>query len=524
MERFKKLQSQILKSFEFRKDHLAFYAITSMLGIVTTTYFLINSEAGRGWAAKGLPLDDTWIHLVYAKNLAEHGWFFYNPGVPAAGMSSPLWVILLAIPLRIGLDPSAAAKVLSILFGLIAPIVIYHLALEMTERPLVAWIAGIFAAVEPNLGFARVSGMEVTLLAFLMSLALLFLLREEYSLFGLVLGLGVITRGEVAIFGIVVGGIILARQYIQREELTVATMEEIKLAARLFLPSLLLGGAWTVFNFSVSGTPLPNTYYVKHNYDLGLINPENLYNIWMGYFRHAALTRMWLVIPVAGLFLVGAYALIKKLGFKSIPILVMPWLFVFSLSNNLALNPAEWNFTARRYLDFIWPVLAVPVAYGIVWLWEYLRSYKMRWLILGAPLAYGAFGVALMITSFVRLASLASEYSWNCRNIEEVSVAMGKWVKNNLPPGGRIGVSGAGALRYFGGRETFDLLGLNLSQSIGRPLDELILEYQPEFLILFRSSAIDSWSFLEEVFNIKPERNTILGGSDLVVYEFLGNQ
>lgn len=65
-------------------------------------------------------------------------------------------------------------------------------------------------------------------------------------------------------------------------------------------------------------------------------------------------------------------------------------------------------------------------------------------------------------------------------------------------------------------------LGLNMCQSIGRLLDELILEYQPEYLILFRSAAIDSWTFLEEIHNIKPERNTIFEGNDLVVYKYLG--
>ena len=36
----------------------------------------------------GFPLDDTWIHLQFARNLAEGFGFSYNPGVPVAGSTA----------------------------------------------------------------------------------------------------------------------------------------------------------------------------------------------------------------------------------------------------------------------------------------------------------------------------------------------------------------------------------------------------------------------------------------------------
>jgi hypothetical protein len=41
-------------------------------------------------------VDDTYIHLVYARNLAEAGEFSFNRGDPTYGATSPLWVGLLA--------------------------------------------------------------------------------------------------------------------------------------------------------------------------------------------------------------------------------------------------------------------------------------------------------------------------------------------------------------------------------------------------------------------------------------------
>jgi hypothetical protein len=46
--------------------------------------------------AAGFPLDDSWIHFQFARNLAEGHGFSYNPGAAVAGSTAPLWTLLLA--------------------------------------------------------------------------------------------------------------------------------------------------------------------------------------------------------------------------------------------------------------------------------------------------------------------------------------------------------------------------------------------------------------------------------------------
>ncbi len=46
---------------------------------------------------RGSLVDDTYIHLVYARNLAELGELSFNAGEPTYGATSPLWVALLAL-------------------------------------------------------------------------------------------------------------------------------------------------------------------------------------------------------------------------------------------------------------------------------------------------------------------------------------------------------------------------------------------------------------------------------------------
>src|SRR5712692_3097612 len=45
----------------------------------------------------GFPLDDSWIHQTYGRNLAQTGQWAYVPGVPSAGSTSPFYTILLAL-------------------------------------------------------------------------------------------------------------------------------------------------------------------------------------------------------------------------------------------------------------------------------------------------------------------------------------------------------------------------------------------------------------------------------------------
>src|SRR5210317_1490371 len=53
----------------------------------------------------GFPLDDSWIHLTYARNLALFGEWAFQPGKPSAGSTAPLWTALLSIGFFLKLAP-----------------------------------------------------------------------------------------------------------------------------------------------------------------------------------------------------------------------------------------------------------------------------------------------------------------------------------------------------------------------------------------------------------------------------------
>src|SRR5262245_22736833 len=48
-------------------------------------------------AGGGFPLDDSWIHQVYGRNLAQTGRWEFVPGEPSAASTSPLYTVVLAL-------------------------------------------------------------------------------------------------------------------------------------------------------------------------------------------------------------------------------------------------------------------------------------------------------------------------------------------------------------------------------------------------------------------------------------------
>ena len=71
-------------------DRRAVAALAAAL-VAATSCALLASAGPLGGAE--FPVDDAWIHQVYARSLLRDGSLSYNPGRPEAGFSSLLWVL-----------------------------------------------------------------------------------------------------------------------------------------------------------------------------------------------------------------------------------------------------------------------------------------------------------------------------------------------------------------------------------------------------------------------------------------------
>ena len=118
------------------------WVVIAFAALIAVLFYLITSEL---IFRIGFPLDDSWIHLTYARNLAEHREWAFRLGERSAGSTAPLWTVLLAIGFLIGLGPYVWTYLLGwatlTLVGIYAENLARQLVPSYTSR--VPW-AGLF--------------------------------------------------------------------------------------------------------------------------------------------------------------------------------------------------------------------------------------------------------------------------------------------------------------------------------------------------------------------------------------------
>jgi len=125
---------------------------------------------------------------------------------------------------------------------------------------------------------------------------------------------------------------------------------------------------------------------------------------------------------------------------------------------------------------------------------------------------------------------MANLYAWNVDNINEMHVALGRWVTEHTPPGAVLALNDIGAITYFSERPVVDLAGLITPEVV--PLlhspdrDALLADFMDELGVEY-VVILPNWfpglaardDVLEPVHQVTLERNTIVGGETMVVYQ-----
>ena len=192
----------------------------------------------------------------------------YNPGIPVAGSTAPLWTFVLAVPAWLGLDPVASAKGLGIALTLAAAVVAGRLAEWLTSSRAAGFFTALAVAVSPRLIWGALSGMEVSLYSFLGVWAVLSYLRALETgapWWGMLAGLAGATRPEV----FVLFPILAADWTVRAARRQLASTSAIRWAAPLLLFAIP-AGAFVALNLYASGHPLPLTFYAK-SYGMGCL-------------------------------------------------------------------------------------------------------------------------------------------------------------------------------------------------------------------------------------------------------------
>ena len=147
---------------------------------------------------RGLSVDDIGIFYRYAQNLASgHGWTYNIGESDPGGITSPLYVMLLAGLSKTGLTIPAAATGLWIA-GITGAGTSLYGALRHTGHPVAGFTGGLLLVTSPWM--VAVRGMESAVFIGLLGAALWFYVGQRYILCGVALALLVITRPDGEFF------------------------------------------------------------------------------------------------------------------------------------------------------------------------------------------------------------------------------------------------------------------------------------------------------------------------------------
>ena len=515
-----------------RRDDL----LVVLAALIPLALYLLREHAIAG--ASGFPLDDSWIHLHFARNLAEGAGFAYNPGTLVAGSTAPLWTLLLAAGALVFGASAVTVKTIGVASMLGAALLSRRAALAWGASRGVALAAAVALVWMGPLVWGALSGMEVCLAALLVAAALRAHAGGRAGWTALWGALAVLARPEALLL---VPLCALGRPLTLRRALVFGVVTLVVVAPAVAFT------LWTV------GALVPATAAAKIEGGLvgwitGVSEP----------LAQSLVARPWAFLCEWVVWLARTHWL---LPLALAPAIVLAWvrhgrtlgvpalgLLVHPLGMALLAPYRGPGFQEGRYSTHLLPlaliVIAAAVSPGAV-------GATSRVVVAGAARPASAVGglqqmlsgsaswfsranvIAVVVYLVIGLATLpaaATRYAWGVQNINAMQVHLGHWVDANVPKAARLAVNDIGAIAYFSRRQVIDLMGLVTPEIIPyrRQGEAQVMRYVitacPDYVIIFpawfpvMASRAD---LLVPVYRVRLARNEVAGGPEMVVYRLV---
>ena len=491
--------------------------------------FLLASV--RANPAAGLPLDDSWIHIRYADNLARGYGLSLNRGVPVPGATSPLWVGVVAAAARAGVPVVGAGQILSIVLNALSAVAAYHLALRLVSARL-AWFAAMLCGCSGVLAWSAGGALEVGLFNFLSLHAIRIHAGNTDRAWrpavcgGIVLGLAIWARPE-AVGLVVVLAIVAVWDIAARRPSTGCAAGALAKVAVQAALALAVAAPYAWFCAVTTGRPLPTTFYVKAGapFSLAFVGQCAM------QFVRTLGAESTLTAVLAAL---GAVVILGRAWSKPRQLGVVAWAAGLPIAYGVIGN-TEAGANFGRHFYILVPSVMVLAVVGIRAIahgaFRFGRSRPFR-----RHVAHGVL-VVLVLDLLWHAVERGRQFVLNVKNVNEMQVAAAMWVRDHVPPRCTVAVNDIGAMSFFADRPVVDLRGIATPEILpflaeyGRPAeparDSGVLEFlklaRPDYLVLFPDWYPRTLSELlrgrvvrrEAVFALKD--NITCGGDALVV-------
>ena len=405
-------------------------ARTSIVAALACAVFL-----GLAWRFKDHKVDDAFISFRYAANYAAGHGLVFNPGERVEGYTDFLWVVLLAVGIKLGIKPETLSLVLGVAAALGLILVVARASFTLGLGNVTDWLAPALLAVSPALAVWATGGLETTFYAFLLTLGVCRLAEEVTAgtpriATAVIFGLASLTRPEGALFGGLMSGVLLV-QFARTREGLIAWARWSGVFLAIFL-------SYFFWRFSYYGYLLPNTFYAKVDVGGSQVGRGIRY-----FSAFGAAIGYWLLLPLAGL----ASMRRKALAIVASVVIAQLAFVVFVGGDGLPMFRFFVPMLGLLFLLIAWGVDALLIRNA--------AGKRMR--------AIAAAVLALACLYSARGAFAGPPYLYVKQDQAEVGAwtEIGRWFHDNAKPGDSIGVVPAGAIPYYSELSALDMLGLN---------------------------------------------------------------
>lgn len=504
--------------------------LPTLLALVfLSLYFLAERHTLGGL---GFPLDDSYIHLQFARELAAGNGLAFNPGELSTGSTSPLWTALLSLGFLLpGLEllwPKLLGAVL--LLGTLAG---SRRLLEIHgASPLFQNTGAILLATTPWLLWSALSGMEVLLFT---GLLVWTLVLEARTPAGHPPDLGAPCLAALAALarpeGLLLLALVLAGRLLRIERVEMpgglrlalrpvfSLWPALAIAALIVLPLLVFQGAVSdsIFPSTLAaktvpdGNPLPNARYLGAALDV----------LWDGGGVLLAFAGAGLLLllrrsaegrgasPLAGIF------------FFALPL-------AYSMIASDKAPPQVGNF--GRYLFPLFPLLVVLALLALESGLKPLRDLR-----------FGRFRLDPVVPLLVLLVASqgfqafrgVARYAQNLKNVADSDVAAARYLaQSGLPAEVLIATQDIGAIKFYLPNRVLDLTGIVSPEILPvlraespvyweERLHDFLATAKPDLVVCF-SNAYPGFSQgriggFQRVASFAVKNNVTMGGDELVI-------
>lgn len=509
------------------------FRLLLLLGGATACLRYLLAETARLRGGLGFPLDDSWIHLQFARNLGHGLGLSYNPGELVTGSTAPLWTALLALLVPLPGGVVFWTKLLGAGLYLAGIDATWRLARELGLPRGLSNLAAALTLATSWLVWSALSGMEIPLFILLSLWGMVLHLRERSGtsqgarppLSLAVLAVAVLARPE---------GLLLLLLAVLDRVLAFERRPSLRtLLAGAVLAVCALAGPFLFYAWA-GGSVLPTTYAAKGGGEIRHLLPDFRYlaNVLGLFFR----PQPWMTLLAGS----GAVALASRLGTsRDRGVLPALWLFGLPLAYSLLTpGPTKMLGNFGRYYFPLFPVLIVLGVLGLEPALSAITALASRLRSPGARAVRGALGTVgaavLLAPTLFNFVQGERFYVQNVANVEESDVAIARWLAPRLPPEASLAVNDIGAIKYFLPNRVIDLASIatpEIGRETGRamaagvPWSEALLaamaRRRPDYVVVFPSwfPSLAQDPRFRAVHVLPISNNITMGGDEIVVYE-----